>query len=81
MLGESTERYFAPAIVPKGKSALSAVGAGDSMVAGFLAALERGMSEREAFLYGSAAASATVFSCGLATGEYTNELFGLVKRA
>ncbi len=74
------ERCFAPAIVPKGKTPLSAVGAGDSMVAGFLAGLERGMSEREAFLYGSAAASATVFSEGLATLEFTEELFGLVKQ-
>lgn len=77
MLTSDCERCFLPAIVPNGKKAVSTVGAGDSMVAGFLAALTRGMSEREAFLYGSAAASATVFSDGLATGEYTKELFEL----
>lgn len=79
MLGENGEKCFLPAIVPKGKSCVSTVGAGDSMVAGFLAGSLGGMSERDAFLYGSAAASATVFSGGLATLDLTSELFESVR--
>lgn len=46
----------------------NSVGAGDSMVAGFLAGLERGDSEY-ALRLGAAAGAATAFSDGLATGE------------
>ena len=54
--------------VPKGK-VLNSVGAGDSMVAGFLA----GWLEKEDYAYahrlGAAAGSATAFSVSLATGD------------
>ena len=54
--------------VPKGK-VLNSVGAGDSMVAGFLAGwLEKG-DYAYAHRLGAAAGSATAFSDGLATGE------------
>lgn len=49
---------------PKGKL-ISSVGAGDSMVAGILYALEKGYSIEEAYPYGIAAGSATAFSEGL----------------
>lgn len=54
--------------VPKGK-VLNSVGAGDSMVAGFLAGwLEKG-DYAYAHRLGAAAGSATAFSVGLATGD------------
>ncbi|MBB6444335.1 1-phosphofructokinase [Bacillus benzoevorans] len=56
------------ASVPKG-IVKSSVGAGDSMAAGFLAALEKGKSCEEAFRYSVAAGSATAFSIGLCTKE------------
>ncbi|WP_339980501.1 1-phosphofructokinase family hexose kinase [Fusobacterium necrophorum] len=49
---------------PRGK-VISSVGAGDSMVAGILYALEKGYSIEEAYPYGIAAGSATAFSEGL----------------
>lgn len=59
--------------VPKGK-VLNSVGAGDSMVAGFLAGwLERG-DYAYAHRLGAAAGSATAFSDGLATGEEVRAL-------
>ena len=45
------------------------VGAGDSTVAGLLAALERGATVDEVLRYAVAAGSATAFSDGLATRE------------
>ena len=47
----------------------STVGAGDSMIAGFLTALERGAQPQEALRFAVAAGSATAFSDGLATRE------------
>lgn len=52
----------------KGK-AVNSVGAGDSMVAGFLAAVESGKDYGYALRLGSAAGSATAFSEGLASAE------------
>lgn len=45
----------------------SAVGSGDSLVAGFLAACEKGLSFREALLWGVCAGSASAFCEGLCT--------------
>lgn len=50
------------------------VGAGDSMVAGFLAALEHGADARETLRFAVAAGSATAFSDGLATRESVDML-------
>lgn len=59
--------------VPKG-TVQNSVGAGDSMVAGFLAGyLEKG-SYADALKMGTAAGSATAFSAGLATKEKIAEL-------
>ena len=50
------------------------VGAGDSMVAGFLTALEQGADAREALRFAVVAGSATAFSGGLATRESVDKL-------
>jgi 1-phosphofructokinase len=53
---------------PKGK-VVNSVGAGDSMVAGFLAGYLKNGSYEEALKSGTAAGSATAFSEGLASLE------------
>ena len=65
-------------ITPKG-IAKDSVGAGDSVVAGFLCALEKGEDERTAFLTGVAAGSATAFLEGFATKEKVEELLKEIK--
>jgi len=59
--------------IPKGE-VKGSVGAGDSMVAGFLATLKQGKSVEEAFRYSVAAGSATAFSVGLCTAAKTEAL-------
>ena len=60
--------------VPKGK-VKNSVGAGDSMVAGFIAGYFKNKSYDEALKMGTAAGSATAFSDDLATGEAILELY------
>ncbi|MEF2968428.1 1-phosphofructokinase [Paenibacillus sp. M1] len=55
-------------------TARNSAGAGDSMIAGFLAGLTRGEAAVEAFRTGVAAGSATAFSDDLATREQIEEL-------
>jgi 1-phosphofructokinase len=64
--------------VPKGK-VKNSVGAGDSMVAGFLAAYERTGDLIEAFRYSVASGSATAFSLGLCTRDQVAELIPQVQ--
>ena len=64
--------------VPKGE-VKNSVGAGDSMVAGFLAAHERLSSIEEAFRYSVASGSATAFSLGLCTKEKVEKLLPYVQ--
>ncbi|MCH6267474.1 MULTISPECIES: 1-phosphofructokinase [Neobacillus] len=64
--------------VPKGK-VKNSVGAGDSMVAGFLAAYERTGDLIEAFRYSVASGSATAFSLGLCTKDQVAELIPQVQ--
>lgn len=59
--------------VPTGE-VKSSVGAGDSMVAGFLAKYEETQDIREAFRYSIASGSATAFSIGLCTKEKVESL-------
>ncbi|PKG23810.1 1-phosphofructokinase [Niallia nealsonii] len=59
--------------VPKGELK-SSVGAGDSMVAGFLAKYQEMQDIREAFRYSVASGSATAFSIGLCTKEKVESL-------
>ncbi|MFJ5717646.1 1-phosphofructokinase [Neobacillus sp. NPDC093127] len=61
------------ATVPKGK-VISSVGAGDSLVAGFIATYARTKSIEEAFRFSVAAGSATAFSIGLCTREKVESL-------
>ncbi len=60
--------------VPKGK-VRNSVGAGDSMVAGFIAGYFKTRDYKEALKLGTAAGSATAFSDDLATGDAINELY------
>lgn len=64
--------------VPKGE-VKSSVGAGDSMVAGFLAKYEETQDMKEAFRYSIAAGSATAFSIGLCTKEKVESLLPQVQ--
>jgi 1-phosphofructokinase len=57
----------------------SSVGAGDSMVAGFIATYEKTQSIEEAFRFSVAAGSATAFSIGLCTREKMEGLLPQVK--
>ena len=75
LVTEEGQVYQAPAPNPPGRQVKNAVGAGDSMVAGFLAALEGGKSDyREALAMGLCAGSASAFSEELATREEVLEL-------
>ena len=58
---------------PKGK-VVNSVGAGDSMVAGFVAGWQQTRSYAVALRLGTACGSATAFSLGLATKEKIDEL-------
>ena len=64
-------------LAPKGK-VRNAVGAGDSMVAGFLAGYMEHASYGEAFRTAVAAGSASAFSERLATNGEVNDLIGKV---
>lgn len=59
--------------VPEGKLQNS-IGAGDSVVAGFIAAYLQGRSVSEAFRYAVTAGSATAFSAGFCTSQLIEEL-------
>ncbi|MFE8702708.1 1-phosphofructokinase [Cytobacillus sp. FJAT-54145] len=59
--------------VPKGEMK-SSVGAGDSMVAGFLSAYERTKDVKESFRYSVASGSATAFSIGLCNRDLVEQL-------
>ena len=60
------QEYFVKA--PQGK-VLNTVGAGDSMVAGFIAGYEKSGDYEYAFKMGAATGSASAFSMNLATAE------------
>lgn len=62
------------ASAPKG-TVVNSVGAGDSMVAGFLSALENRKGYKEALKLGIAAGSATAFSEDLANKEKIEEIY------
>ncbi|TLG71231.1 1-phosphofructokinase [Culicoidibacter larvae] len=61
------------ATVPKG-TLVDSVGAGDSMIAGFVYGFTIGMSAVESFRYAAAAGSATAYSRDLATKDAINTL-------
>nr|WP_263324040.1 1-phosphofructokinase [Neobacillus sp. Marseille-Q6967] len=66
------------ATVPKGE-VKSSVGAGDSLVAGFIATYEKTQCIEEAFRFSVAAGSATAFSIGLCTREKIESLLSQVE--
>ena len=53
---------------------INSVGAGDSMVAGFISGYIKHNSYKEALKLGAASGSATAFSSDLATNEFINKL-------
>ena len=64
--------------VPKG-SVINSVGAGDSMVAGFISGYTNSNSYEEALKLGAASGSATAFSSDLATKEFIDKLIQEIK--
>ena len=76
LLFVNDEVYFAN--IPKG-TLVNSVGAGDSVVAGFIASYSKEPVATEAFRFGAAAGSATAYSEGLATEEKINELISQVQ--
>lgn len=52
----------------------NSVGAGDSMIAGFIGSFSTHNNPVEAFKWGVACGSATAFSDDLASGDFINEL-------
>ncbi len=72
LIDETGAVHKAPA--PKG-TVVNSVGAGDSMLAGFISALEKGNSYDKALKLGIAAGSATAFSEDLAEKEKIEEIY------
>ena len=66
--------FVLEASVPKGEL-INSIGAGDSMVAGFIAGHEKGMSTDDSFRLAVAAGSATAYSYGLAEKDFVNKLY------
>lgn len=71
LVAESGTVYEADA--PEG-TLVNSIGAGDSMVAGFIAGYLKSNSHKEAFMFGIAAGSASAFSENLATKEEVEEV-------
>lgn len=71
LLTEKNEVYYSN--TPKGQ-VVNTVGAGDSMVAGFIAGYLKKQNYKEALKLGIASGSATAFSAGLALKEEIDEL-------
>ena len=76
LLCENGESHYMKAA---GQNAVNTVGAGDSMVAGFIAGYLHNRDFKEALRSGIAAGSATACSEGLATGERIRELYRTIK--
>ncbi|MCR4616670.1 MAG: 1-phosphofructokinase [Lachnospiraceae bacterium] len=72
LCGEDGNKYFCPA--PDGK-VKNTVGAGDSMVAGFITGYRKYNNLEEALKLGSAAGAATAFSDDLSKGEDIYDIF------
>ncbi|MDO5041740.1 MAG: PfkB family carbohydrate kinase, partial [Peptoniphilus sp.] len=72
MICENGEEYFCQA--PEGRL-VDSVGSGDSMVAGFVYAKDKGLSNEEAFKFSIASGSATAFSENLGTKEEIYSLY------
>ncbi len=76
LITEDGDRYRVG--VPKG-TVKNSVGAGDSMVAGFVAGYMKTKDYKVALNMGTAAGSATAFSDDLATGDYIKSIYETLK--
>ena len=65
------------ASVPKGEL-VNSIGAGDSLIGGFLAGLEKGYTTQDAFRLGIAAGSATAYSPTLGNKALVEKLYNEV---
>ena len=64
--------------VPKGQL-INSIGAGDSMVAGFIAGFVKGLSPEDSFRLAVALGSATAYSYGLAEKDLVNKLYSEIE--
>lgn len=78
LVTENNEEYMSKP--PKGK-VVNSVGAGDSMVAGFIAGYLKNQSYKEAFLMGLCSGSASAFSQELATKDEVEALMKVFGRS
>ena len=76
LLNKEDKVYYSKA--PKGK-VINTVGAGDSMVAGFLAGYKKTKDYEQAFKMGIATGSASAFSMDLATAKEVEDLLKDIK--
>lgn len=70
--------FVLEASVPKGKL-INSIGAGDSMVAGFVAGFVKGMSTEDAFKLAVASGSATAYSYGMAEKDLVDKLYSEIE--
>ena len=77
LLVTENDEVFASSVA-KGE-VVNSVGAGDSMVAGFIAGYLKSNSYEEALRLGAASGGATAFSSGLATREFIDKLVDEIK--
>lgn len=75
LLTDAGQIYGTPAVCGQ---VINTVGAGDSMLAGYLAGLERGQSPHQALRLATACGGATAFSVGLAAQDAIRELYEAV---
>lgn len=66
--------FVLEASVPKGQL-INSIGAGDSMVAGFIAGFVKGLSPEDSFRLAVASGSSTAYSYGLAEKDLVNKLY------
>ena len=70
--------FVLEASVPKGQL-INSIGAGDSMVAGFIAGFVKGLSPEDSFRLAVASGSATAYSYGLAEKDLVNKLYSEIE--
>ena len=76
LLDETKKHYYLKSIDRK---IVSSVGAGDSLIAGFICGVERKYNMEDAFMLGMACASATAFSKSIADKASINQTLSLLK--
>ena len=77
LIDENGETHFMPSY---GGRAVNTVGAGDSMVAGFIAGYIKSNDFSYALKLGTAAGSATALSLGLADRKKVDEMLELIEK-